>query len=86
MRAAILSSLAGPAVHVFEQLLKDREYANSDAGRTLLRQLAEMVERRHREDDIRTVLAAIAGTAAGRSSARTAAWQQAKGWDSRDTC
>ena len=43
-----MSSLAGPALHVFEELLADADYAGSDQGQSLLQQLAQMIGARHR--------------------------------------
>ncbi|MBL8849606.1 MAG: CehA/McbA family metallohydrolase [Planctomycetaceae bacterium] len=60
MRSAILSSLSGPAVHVFEELIDDDAFAGSDTGRTMLRQLVEMVGARHAPEEVRTVLEVIA--------------------------
>ena len=60
MRAAILSSVAGPALHVFEELLADADYAGSDNGRSLLEQLAQMIGARHRPDEVNAVLETLA--------------------------
>jgi len=60
LRSAVLSSLAGPALHVFQDLLADAEFAATPDGQSLLKQLAGMIGARHRPDDIAAALEAIA--------------------------
>lgn len=60
LRSAVLSSLAGPALHVFQELLSDVEFAATPAGHSLLNQLAAMTGARHRPEDIALALEAIA--------------------------
>lgn len=59
-RTAILSSLAGPATHVFTELVRDDDYGTSSEGGGLLVQLAQMIGARRLEDDVNVVLQTLA--------------------------